>query len=146
MNWESKEEAYKEVLPMYVGSEARIVVNGVTGSISYAAINHFGFDCTAEVMTVNVNDIDTIHLRSYSSMTDEEALEFARLENRKLVKVSFARFGADRIGVDGFNEGATQPIYYSFNKLTPAQFLWLLKHGFDVFGLIELGYAKELTV
>lgn len=146
MNFESKEEAYKEVLPMYVGSEARIVVNGVTGSISYAAINHFGFDCTAEVMTVNVNDIDTIHLRSYSSMTDAEALEFARFYDEFTTKACYVSINEKMERVKFYDRHLNHKGSLSLENMHPNQFAWLLSKGFDVFGLIKLGYAKKLEL
>jgi len=78
-------------------------------------------------------------LRSLASMTEDEATEFLAMEG----KTSFT--STDYKGDIVHPIDAVNMWYLRTPRLmcTPEGFLWLIGHGFDVFGWIEKGLAIE---
>jgi len=78
---------------------------------------------------------DLPHLRHRDDITEAEAREFMN---------GFALFDWEEAkGLPHGYESAKQWFieYFSDDFITPAQTLWLLNRGFDLFGLIESGQA-----
>lgn len=132
---ETKEQAYKDFLHRYVGSEAKIEVSGKIRLINIS------ITALSDIQVMDIwHKIKGLYLRSYSTMTDEEALEFAKIEHPW---VEAAYYDQEISGIHTKNKDGYATIY--LEELTPAQLAWLLKKGFDVFGLIAKGFAKELV-
>ena len=79
----------------------------------------------------------TLHLRRLESITEEEATEVYRLAgwNTKIECRNDFIHGIDNIDIDSIDQIIGHP----------AVWLYLLSRGFDLFGLIDAGLAKEIT-
>ena len=79
----------------------------------------------------------TPHLRRLESITEEEATEVYRLAgwNTKIECRNDFIHGIDNIDIDSIDQIIGHP----------AVWLYLLSRGFDLFGLIDAGLAKEVT-
>lgn len=97
--------------------------------------------CSEDVSVENIQ----LELRPLSSMTEEEAIEVAKLSewephftNPRVEKNKFddliVRWGAGRDQIESYN--ATGELFYCYE-----QFHYLLNKGFDLFQLIEEGLA-----
>lgn len=90
-------------------------------------------------------------LRRLSDMTEEEATELAKIQTveKRLKDVQVLLIEKDRVhyidgsmwqgdGVEEYND-----LYVYYDLLTPKQFVYLLKQGFDLFGLLDAGLAID---
>jgi len=89
------------------------------------------------------------HLRRLSSITEEEALELYELVyGGKFEPKYFANSKNPGIMCETVLEWA-QGLQYVLDRgyfaATPAEFLYLTEKGFDLFGLIKAGLAKEVS-
>jgi hypothetical protein len=92
-----------------------------------------------------INRLIYPHLRSLSSITEYEAREFWGLSNEK----PYEPYNIDDMGICHNNaiewfhlfytDWGHERIYYA-----AAEFLYLTSKGFDLFGLIDAGLAKEV--
>jgi hypothetical protein len=89
--------------------------------------------------------IITPHLRRLSSITEDELDKYVSISNNELD--FFRKGGKENLKI----ETKALVIACSFSEqikhsaFTPAEFLYLTSKGFDLFGLIEAGLAKEVS-
>lgn len=118
----------KDVIHFYIGQKANVYQNGIEQLTNDKTITGVGYN-TVGVLYVSINysgystlynDIKPI-LRPLSDMTEKE-------------KDEFSEYQIEKFGEDFHNE------MYDIS-----QFLFLLKQGFDIFGLIESHQAIDKT-
>lgn len=117
-------EQFKQILPMYVGSECKYskAICKLIAVHPFNTFNHCIIDVNVKdgkhpdfQTNVNIDEIKLI-LRPLESMTEEEDTDYYEL--------------TETLNVPRLQE-----------RFTRNQFLWLIQKGFDIFGLIESGYA-----
>lgn len=130
-----KVELTPQILRMYVGRDCQVTHNVIyeTSQID-------------EVLLIahNAKNAKVIpHLRPLSSITEDEANEFWKVSN-------VGDFAPNPI--DGIDQDTPLQWFEAFYSrwgvlhtvYTAPEFLYLLSKGFDLFGLIEAGLAKEV--
>lgn len=114
-----------------------------------ATVNHLGtlFEDVFEISTITLSDLSwdlievTPHLRSISTLTDEECQTLYHIETGE---TWFDHYGGE--------ENAPSCIRFWFQDEykgpigSPMVWLKMLEMGFDLFGLIPAGLAKEIGV
>lgn len=115
------ENNIKDYINLYVGQKAYDTFNDCEVEITNSNINMYG------------NDIDQLKpiLRPLSDMTEEE-IEYIAIE------LKAGKWNAPDLK-------HMPDIAFTQNHLKPEIFLYLLKQGFDLFGLIESGLAINKT-
>lgn len=134
----------KDVLKFYLGCEVLLEskMYGVGGKPDKIRERLVGIDengAEGEQHILYEGDFKLI-LRPLSSMTEEEALEFARIERPEAEKVKLkdGKVWSYHDPKDGtFYKWLT----HSLETITPKQFVWLCKKGFDLWNLIESNQA-----
>jgi hypothetical protein len=134
-----KVELTKQILRLYVGREATIYRGDI-----YVHI--------LEIKNVDIFLLDSYryipHLRRLSSITEEEANEFWALTNdrefSKPYSDNFYDLAEYKTVSEWFNAfyGKWGVLHTFYNA---SEFLYLTGKGFDLFGLIEAGLAKEVS-
>lgn len=127
-------ELTSQILNLYVGEKCTLI--GVSREWE-EHINHLHINFHGEGFGV------IPHLRRISSITEEEAREFLALSGDiPFERLSISDFYKNEqewfLGLVAIKQRGA-PAY------TPAEFLYLTSKGFDLFGLIEAGLAKEVS-
>lgn len=108
--------------------------------------------CIASVSLWGVTDGDrfhapfeglTLHLRRLESLTEEEARELYKLATG-MVWTKRSSGSCLFNWVFAQKKDSMQSLYHCIG--IPAAWLYLLSKGFDLFGLIDAGLAKEITL
>ena len=134
-----KVELTKQILRLYVGREATIY----RGDIYVHVL---------EIKNVDIFLLDSYryipHLRRLSSITEDEANEFWELTNDREFSKPYSDDFYDlteyKTVSEWFNAfyGKWGVLHTFYNA---SEFLYLTGRGFDLFGLIEAGLAKEVS-
>lgn len=90
-----------------------------------------------------------LHLRRLESITEEEARELYKIENHEAWNTQKYSQGEHLNGscLDKWWNTLLEDVYIqnsAFSIGNPAVWLYLLSKGFDLFGLINAGLAKEI--
>jgi hypothetical protein len=125
------EKKIADYLPHYIGQKVQFIADeiGILKGFCESEVEH---DKTIAIIDVGsdrfiewyAEEVKLI-LRPLSSMTEEEATELDWNQ---------------RIGWESRWDGIGRP-----QVIYPREFHWLIKKGFDIFGLIESGLAIEKT-
>jgi len=93
-----------------------------------------------------LNDVK-LRLRPLSDMTREEIIQFFKIGGIVYKEPHRAEIQDDRfIQMEGYDSiGDYSSCYHEGISFRPEQFQYLLKQGFDLFGLIEAGLAVDKT-
>ena len=133
-------ELTEQILRLYVGRECTIERKFYS---SKAFIDEHSIDILGSVWS-----FVTPHLRRLSSITEEEANEFWALTNDREFSKPYADNFYDlteyKTVSEWFNAfyGKWGVLHTFYNA---SEFLYLTGRGFDLFGLIEAGLAKEVS-
>lgn len=147
------EKKIQDFLHLYIGCEAILTTNHwftPEGDKKVIITGYFGGEYPYAFYTRgdNVSGNDQVKyfkplLRPLSSMTEEEMLEYARIERPETSKVELKGEKVWSFYDDG--ESFYKWIAHSLMKPIPDQFRYLLSRGFDLFGLIDAGIAIDKT-
>ena len=85
-----------------------------------------------------------VPLRPLSDITSEEMLEYVRIERPEATEVKFYQ-GKIWSFYDPKDTSFYKWMIHSIEYKTAEQYKYLLKQGFDIFGLIESGLAIDKT-
>jgi hypothetical protein len=134
-----KVELTEQILRLYMGRECTYDSKFDAG----IGIVTDGIICWREEGTFEV----TPHLRPLSSITEDEANEFWAVSNDR----PYHGY-ASGLFEGPFHKNTVEWFYSFYTKWGPgetsytaAEFLYLISKGFDLFGLIDAGLAKEVT-
>lgn len=140
-----------QILALYLGQKCEFPSNGDIQYGFIGSVNNAGF------LTVNWGLIEsgkrachevTPHLRRLESLTEAEARELYEIKYGEAWGVDFERLGMEvESCLERFWKEDIE-LYAPEGKLligSPAVWLYLLSLGFDLFGLIDAGLAKEIT-
>jgi len=120
---------------------------GVLTSIhpSSKLTNPLGFDCNGQLLWYRLTEVK-LHLRRIESITEEEAREIYFIKTGR----NWIDVYADTVSVDSCLDYYLNALDYddidAIQRLIgePAVWLYLLGKGFDLFGLIDAGLAKDV--
>ena len=139
-----------QILALYLGQKCEFPSNGDIQYGFIGSVNNAGF------LTVNWGLIEsgkrachevTPHLRRLESLTEAEARELYEIKYGEAWGVDFERLGMEvESCLERFWKEDIE-LYAPEGKLligSPAVWLYLLSLGFDLFGLIDAGLAKEI--
>lgn len=118
---EKKIEAY---IHLYLGCGATEGNDALVGKLSGIHLNHCYIDYDYKIQSVSIDNLKLV-LRPLSDMTEEELKHFGVSET--------------------LTKEELQQHFFDCPFFTPDEYVYLLKHGFDLFGLIEDGLAVDKT-
>lgn len=142
-----------DCLHFYLGCECIKTESGTRGKLARIGESMCNLKFSDEIgqnVSFMIEEVKPI-LRPLSSMTEEEAVEFCKIETTEnrhhLIEIhevkqnevwysDGSRFQGD--GIDELND-----LFIHFNHLSANQFAWLLSKSFDLFGLIESNQAID---
>lgn len=138
-----------QIVAMYLGRKCEFPSNG---DIQYGWVGSVN---SMDFLTVNWGLMEsgkrsfhevTLHLRSLESITEEEARELYEIANGEKWDTSLDHvFAAPSALGDWWNNFSEYYEDYDAPIMQfPFVFLSLLSKGFDLFGLIDAGLAKEI--
>lgn len=125
----------KDYLPFYLGCQV--------GYASHHEPQDATYTLTAENLKEAMDFNDPPHLRPLSDMTEEEAIELAKIHKYDIPEDNGVREELINIYSDDGELHLGKP--YLPISMYKDGLLWLLKQGFDLFGLIESGLAISKT-
>lgn len=145
---------FKDVAHLYLGAKILLEnkIKATIHGIEYGGNREYKVVAMLpNYQTVKVNEWDLVKplLRKLDSITEEEAIQLAKLSewepHFRDVKVERNKFNYLIITWDGMAESrevfnATGEQFYCGE-----QFLWLLKNNFDLFNLIENDFALDIN-
>lgn len=138
----------KDYLHLYIGCKYRIMyIDYEEGQYTLWSI------LTPDRYVTIMNDASICEiqllLRPLSDMTEEEAIEFVKLNefdyygehpNKRIYKTYKNEFGETIVSWgEGYN---SKEVPTAIKRFRPNEFNYLLKQGFDLFGLLDAGLAK----
>ena len=127
----------EDYLPYYIGQDIQIPPKeeGAKFDVMQLTYEKFKYDLS------NVK----LYLRPLSSMAEEEAKEVIKRQFRSWVKPIYEGHSSLCIDVKFQSEGFNKFTYtqIDYDRISPDSVHYLLKQGFDLFGLIEAGMAVD---